>query len=239
MKIFVWCKKVPNDSINADNYGKPIYPYPHPVILFYTNDKVWYLNARSARFDKDTLKRKGETEFHIEYPSDAGLKDSYIDASSINVMNREQFEEYYDINLKEKGKYWTIPLDKSKEIYETIEELMDKGTYTLSEVSVDPNTEKSNFLVHHLNIENKNTFQTTDNSKIADEDDFEHIELLNEFQTFIKRINSLTPEQYEEFVESDCDANVLEKLSLANEQEDNEEESLVSSITFRKGYSQG
>ena len=102
MKIIKWKNKEYFTWINNyDNCGKIITKNSksinHPVIIFFTNDYVYYLNARSA-FDKNTNKfRKQQTgEIALEFNlKGKGKEWSYVDLTSIMIMPSEDFFKVY------------------------------------------------------------------------------------------------------------------------------------------------
>ncbi|WP_406615212.1 Mbov_0400 family ICE element protein [Mycoplasmopsis hyopharyngis] len=64
----------------------------HPVIVFMTNTDVYFLNARSAKNTRYEWRRKQGSEFLIEFNN---KKPSYVDMSSIQIMNRNDFFKIY------------------------------------------------------------------------------------------------------------------------------------------------
>lgn len=102
MKIIKWKNKQYFNKINNyDNYGRIIRKnnknINHPVIIFFTNDYVYYLNARSA-IDKNTNKFKnhqiGEMALQFNLKG-KGKEWSYVNLTSIMIMPIEDFFKVY------------------------------------------------------------------------------------------------------------------------------------------------
>lgn len=102
MKIIKWKNKQYFNQINNyDNYGRIIRKnnknINHPVIIFFTNDYVYYLNARTAIDKKTNLFKNhhiGEMALQFNLKG-KGKEWSYVDLTSIMIMPREDFFKVY------------------------------------------------------------------------------------------------------------------------------------------------
>ncbi|WP_406615924.1 Mbov_0400 family ICE element protein [Mycoplasmopsis hyopharyngis] len=171
---------------NFDKNGKVITKnnqyITHPVILFVTDKNVYYLNARSAtKNNTEDKKNKFKSEIELHFEKD---KSSYVDMSSIQIMNKEDFFTIYD-----KSKIFDLNnyqnSDEKKEFYKYFFNFLSqhKEQITIQEIKLEKNPYKtySNFL--HSDIE-----------KIYD------FEIFNYIQTTCSKILALKDIEFDEFI---------------------------------------
>lgn len=133
--------------INFNFRGQLINKYiPHPVIIFYVGNKVWYLNARSySENRKIRIRQIGE--IHISYGSNSSLDDSYVDLRSIQIMDKNEFEKLYDpktVKLVSE----ILPLEQAEKLYSKLYERAKSGNLTIQNVYINQEGKPYNEIIY-------------------------------------------------------------------------------------------
>lgn len=86
------------NSFMSRNKDNSIIQDYHPLVVFYNDDYVYYLTAKSL-FDRKTNKRRDEFGENITFEN--GLLDekhgAIVNCTSINIMKREEFESLFEL----------------------------------------------------------------------------------------------------------------------------------------------
>ena len=168
MKIIKWKNKEYFTWFNNyDNCGKIITKNSksinHPVIIFFTNDYVYYLNARSAidkNINKFRKKKTGEIalEFNLK---NQGKEWSYVDLTSIMIMSKNDFFKIYKssdiLNIRN-----NLNNKQAKAFYQRLEiRLSNNNKITIQEVRIGQRIMENRIIFTNIKKLLKNNIENT------------------------------------------------------------------------------
>ncbi|MBU4693425.1 hypothetical protein KQ878_00805 [Mycoplasma zalophidermidis] len=194
-------------TINFDSNSYPILnPTHHPVVVFYVNNEVWYLNSETY---------KGIIHDGTILIKDPNGYENLVDTTAINIMDRKEFESFY-----KKSEFTDLTnVADSKEairIYSRLEQnfldkdkmVDNKNCLTIQRVSFDFKTKRTHAdLIYTNKPSYKNKYQ-----KIANES-LEAKQHLNRLETNLDKVLSLSEEEFKQVNKEFYTEEAINKLS--------------------------
>ena len=152
---------------NYDNCGKMITKNSksinHPVIIFFTNEHVYYLNARSAidkNINKFRKKKAGEIalEFNLK---NQGKQWSFVDLTSIMIMSKNDFFKIYKssdiLNIRN-----NLNNKQAKAFYQRLEiRLSNNNKTTIQEIRIGKRIMENRIIFTNVKKLLKNNIENT------------------------------------------------------------------------------
>ena len=202
MKILTKELNLTNTYTNFEKNGYKVIQHGiHPVIVFYNDYKVWYLEARSA-YDKanKTLRKKQLGEIEIQNNKSLGLSNSYVDTRSIHIMDRKEFETIFGNNWLTNSSL-DIPKSFAKDIYKQIISNINQNKITIQNIRLNNKNEAYNEIIYTSQSIDKISKIALKNKPIDNDSDFA-IQTKNFITTTLERIINLNDEQWNKFNQS-------------------------------------
>ncbi|MCR8966901.1 Mbov_0400 family ICE element protein, partial [Mycoplasma zalophidermidis] len=100
----------------------------HPLVVFYTDDKVYYLTAKTWR---NQIPQDKDLDVYFKNGSIDHGRGEIINCSSINIMNRKEFESIFEPMKYPNGE--SISSDKYAEIINKLNENIQDGNIAFNE----------------------------------------------------------------------------------------------------------
>ena len=109
----------------------------HPIIIIFTDSKVYYLNARS---------KYGQGDIKVHYNESANLHNSYINPRSVQIMDKDIFEKYYNVSLLGTNKDLFLPDTEAKKVYDKILRNLNDNKLTIQKIDVVDDTPQNSII---------------------------------------------------------------------------------------------
>lgn len=99
----------------------------HPIVIFYTDTKVYYLSL-------STEYHRGDIKIHVK--ENSPFHDGWIHTRSIHIMDKDIFEKYYNVSLLESNKNLFLPDEEARKVYNKLLQNLKDNKLTIQKIDV-------------------------------------------------------------------------------------------------------